>query len=191
MSTCGLLDRAQQAVGHLLSILVERRVHRGDDDVERGEAVVGEIERAVGHDVALDAGEDRTPTPSASSARMRAACASARRSSRPLAIASDWLWSVMAMYSSPASRAAAAIVRDVVLAVGLGGVHVEVAAQIGARSMRRGQRVAPAAASISPRISRSSGGIQSQAERRVDVFLGLAGDARVVGERGTGRIRSA
>ena len=33
------------------------------------------------------------------SARTRAACSSARRSSRPLAIASDLLWSVMAMYS--------------------------------------------------------------------------------------------
>ena len=32
-------------------------MHRGDDDVERGEAVVGQIERAVGLDVALDAGE--------------------------------------------------------------------------------------------------------------------------------------
>ena len=80
------------------------------------------------------------PSPSASSARMRAACASARRSSRPLAIASDWLWSVIAMYSRPASRAAAAIVRDVVLAVGLGGVHVQVAAQIGALDQAR-QRV--------------------------------------------------
>ena len=30
---------------------------RGDDDVELGEAVVGEIHRAVGPDVALDPGE--------------------------------------------------------------------------------------------------------------------------------------
>ena len=52
-----VLDRAQEAVGHLLAVLVERRVDRGDDDVERGEAVVGEIQRAVRPDVALDAGE--------------------------------------------------------------------------------------------------------------------------------------
>ena len=53
----GVLDRPQQPVGHLLTVLVERRVDRGDDDVERGQAVVGEIERAVGPDVALDAGQ--------------------------------------------------------------------------------------------------------------------------------------
>ena len=86
-----VLDGAQQAVGHLLPILVERGVHRGDHEVERGEAVVGEVERAVGLDVALDAGEQADAEPSASSARMRAACSSARRSSSPLAIASDWL----------------------------------------------------------------------------------------------------
>ena len=40
--------RAQQPVGHLRRVLVERRVNRGDDDIELGEAVVGEIHRAVG-----------------------------------------------------------------------------------------------------------------------------------------------
>ena len=38
-------------------VLRQRRVDRGDDDVERGEAVVGQIHAAVRQDVALDAGE--------------------------------------------------------------------------------------------------------------------------------------
>ena len=86
-----VLDRAQQPIGHLLAILIERRVDRGDDDVEGGQAVVGEVQRAVGPDVALDAGQQ----PHAGDCRRARgsvpACASARRSSRPLAIASDWL----------------------------------------------------------------------------------------------------
>ena len=53
------LERAQHPVGHLRLVLREVRVDRGDDDVELGEAVVGEIEPAVGEDVALDAGQQR------------------------------------------------------------------------------------------------------------------------------------
>ena len=64
MSTCGFSMRAQQAVGHLLAILVERRVHRRDDEVEGGEAVVGEIERAVGLMSHSMPASSRTPTPS-------------------------------------------------------------------------------------------------------------------------------
>ena len=52
-----VLDRAEQTVGHLLPVLAERGVDRDDHEVERGEAVVRQIERAVGLDVALDAGE--------------------------------------------------------------------------------------------------------------------------------------
>ena len=52
-----VLERAQQPVGHLLVILIERGVHRGDDEIERGEAVVGQVERAVRLDVAFDAGQ--------------------------------------------------------------------------------------------------------------------------------------
>ena len=51
------LDRAQDPVGHLARVLVERRVDRGDDDIELGQAVVGQVHGAVGPDVALDAGE--------------------------------------------------------------------------------------------------------------------------------------
>ena len=53
-----VLDRAQQPIGHLLLILIERGMHRGDDEVEGGEAVVGEVERAVRPDVAFDAREE-------------------------------------------------------------------------------------------------------------------------------------
>ena len=52
-----ILDRAQHAVGHLLAILIEGRVHRGDDEIESRQAVVGEVERAVRPDVAFDAGQ--------------------------------------------------------------------------------------------------------------------------------------
>ena len=69
--------------------------------------------------------------------------------------------------------------RDVVAAVGLGGVHVQVAAQVAALD-RGAAACRAAAASISPRFSRSSGGTQARPSACVDVLLGLAGDARVV-----------
>ncbi len=49
---------------------------------------------------------------------------------------------------------------EVVLPVGLGRVHVQVAAQIGGLDERGSRR--SAAASISPRCSRSSGGTQAR-----------------------------
>ena len=52
-----ILERAQQAVSHLPVILIERGVHRRHHEIERGEALVGEVERAVGLDVAFDAGQ--------------------------------------------------------------------------------------------------------------------------------------
>src|SRR5262245_42270078 len=52
-----VLERTKQTVGHLVALHAERRVDRCDDDVEGGEAVVREVHRAVGPDVALDAGE--------------------------------------------------------------------------------------------------------------------------------------
>ena len=63
-----VLDRAQQPIGHLLAILIERGMHRGDDEIEGGEAVVGQVERAVRPDVAFDAGEQ----PDAARPRRRA-----------------------------------------------------------------------------------------------------------------------
>ena len=74
------------------------------------------------------------------------------------------------MYSSPASRAASAIAAIVVLAVGLGAC-----ACAGRRADRRdrsgGAALRAAAASISPRASRSSGGIQARPSACVDLLL--------------------
>src|SRR5207247_6966384 len=53
-----VLDRSEQARGHLLAILSERRVNGRDDDVERREAVVGEIEGSVRFDVAFNTCEE-------------------------------------------------------------------------------------------------------------------------------------
>ena len=53
-----MFDRPQQAIRHLLPILVETGVHGCDDQVERREAVVGEIERSIGQDVAFNPGEE-------------------------------------------------------------------------------------------------------------------------------------
>ena len=50
-----VLGGTKQPVRHLLPILIERRVHGGDHDVERREALVVQIQRAVRLDVALDA----------------------------------------------------------------------------------------------------------------------------------------
>ena len=54
----GVGDRAEQPLGHLMAVLVERRVHRRHDEIEGGKTVVDEIEAAVGSDVALDPGEE-------------------------------------------------------------------------------------------------------------------------------------
>ena len=57
MSTCGCsMARSRRSV-ICCRVLAERGVHRDDHQVERGEAIVRQIERAIGLDVALDAGE--------------------------------------------------------------------------------------------------------------------------------------
>ena len=79
--------------------------------------------------------------------------------------------------------------RDVLLAVGLGRVHVQVAAQVRAVDQTwklpggGGVDLAPVFAKLrrNPR----------QAQRLVDAFLGLAGHRLVALRRGTGRTRSA
>src|ERR1019366_6789197 len=53
-----MLDRLDDAGGHLLLRLIEKRVDAGDDVVEAGESLVVEIERTVPEDVALRALED-------------------------------------------------------------------------------------------------------------------------------------
>ena len=70
--------------------MIEGRVHRGHDQIEGGEAVSRRDPGCRQADVASMPASSRTPwVPS--SLRTRAACSSARRSSRPLAIASAWL----------------------------------------------------------------------------------------------------
>ena len=54
----GILDGAQDAGGHLFAALLKARVDAGDDDVHLRQDFVVEVERAVGQDVDLDAGED-------------------------------------------------------------------------------------------------------------------------------------
>ena len=54
-----LSERAQQAISHLLRLLVEGRVNAGDDDIHLLHHGVGEIELAVGQDVDFNAGHDR------------------------------------------------------------------------------------------------------------------------------------
>ena len=61
------------------------------DDVELGQAVVGEVHRAVGADVALDAGEQREAVEPLADLANRAGVRERAASSRPLAIASAWL----------------------------------------------------------------------------------------------------
>ena len=53
----GVLDRGQDALGHLLLGDREGGVDAGDDPVELGEQLVGVVERAVEADVDLRAGE--------------------------------------------------------------------------------------------------------------------------------------
>ena len=85
------------------------------------------------------------------------------------------------MYSRPARARRDRHRLDVVAAVGRRGVHVQVAAEIGAVDQpRQGAR---SAASNSPRFSRSSGGIQAEAQRFVDVLLARAGDPLLVSSR--------
>ena len=127
------VERAQDAVGHLRLILREVRVHRGDDEIELGEAVVGEIEPAVGEDVALDAGEQRqsfeAAVQRAHAGRVleRATLVEAVGHGQRLAVVGDGDVLVAQAVRGGGHRL------EVVLAVGRGRVHVQVAAQIARR----------------------------------------------------------
>ena len=54
----GILDGAENAGGHLFAALLEARVDAGDHHVHLRQNFVVEVERAVGENVDLDAGED-------------------------------------------------------------------------------------------------------------------------------------
>ena len=147
---------------------------RGDDDVELGEAVVGEIHRAVGPDVALDAGEHGDAV-------------------EPLAQGADaaGLLERAPLVEPVGHRQRLAVIGDrdvgeagvaggarhrlgIGAAVGGGGVHVQIAAQIGEASRAR-QGAALGGldlAAVLAQLRRDEG----ESERPVDVLLGAAGD---------------
>ena len=175
------LERAQDAVGHLRLILREVRVHRRDDEIELGEAVVGEIEPAVGQDVALDAGEQRqalesaVQRPHAGRVLERAALVEAVGHRQRLAVVGDG----DVLMAEAVRRGGHRL--EVVPAVGGGRVHVQVAAQI-ADGDERGQRAGDRRLDFAAMLAQL-GLDPRHAERLVDAFLGLAGDLLVVVER--------
>ena len=150
----------------------------------------GEIETAVGQDVALDAGEQSQSLEAA----VERAHAGRMLECAPL-IQSVGHRQRLAVIGDGDVPMAHGVRRrghrlEVVAAVGLGRVHVQVAAQVGIRHQAAADgRARPPP--ISPRSSRSAGSIQRQPERGVDGFLRLTGEARVVCDRYTGRTRSA
>ena len=54
----GIFNRFDDALCHRFFFLLERAVDRDDDKIEFFKEVVGKVERAIGKDVAFDAGED-------------------------------------------------------------------------------------------------------------------------------------
>ena len=137
---------------------------RCDDDVELSEAVVGEIEPAIGQDVAFDSGEQReilesaVQRPDAGGVFERPSLVEAVGHRERLAVIGDG--DVLAAEAMRGLRHR----RQVVAAISLRRVHVQIATQIGQRDQCR-QRPARAA-STSPRFSRSSGSIQSMPSAR-------------------------
>ena len=79
--------------------MIHVAVHAADHQVEFRHRVVGEIHGAVFQDVALQAREDAQPQAVAVQLAHVRAKSTARASSSPLVMASDFEWSVMAMYS--------------------------------------------------------------------------------------------
>ena len=95
----GVAERAHDARGHLRARLLEARVHGGQHHVQLGQHLVGEVERAVGQDVALAAGQDADAEARLQRADGRAICARSSSTSRPPAIVVEREWSDTMMYS--------------------------------------------------------------------------------------------
>ena len=81
MSRCGLAIAAQHPPGHPRRVVLQPAVHRADHHVEPGQQLVVLVQRAVGEDVHLDAGED-AGSPSGSAALSAATTSSC--SAQPL-----------------------------------------------------------------------------------------------------------
>ena len=77
-----------QPIRHLRGFQIHVAVDAADHDVEFGQRVFGKIHRAVAADVALEARKDAERQPAAVQSRTCLANATARFSSRPLAMAS-------------------------------------------------------------------------------------------------------
>ncbi len=58
MRNCGHSSAREQTVGHFNGFQIHVAVHAADHQIQLGEGVGREVERAIFHDVTLDAGED-------------------------------------------------------------------------------------------------------------------------------------
>ena len=153
-------------------------MHRGDHDVELRQAVVGQVHRAVGADVALDAGQQRDAVQfvvQRAHGRRMGECATlveAVGHGQRLAVVGDGQIGQAGLARRQRHRA------NRVLAVGRGRVAVEVAAQVVAFHQQRQPPVARGLefAALLAQFGRNP----RQAERFVDAGFGVAGDACVV-----------
>ena len=138
----GVLDGAQHAGGHLFAALLKAGVDAGDHHVHLGQHFVVQVERAVGEDVDLDAGEDadaafHLPVDFADALNVfeRALLVEAIGHGQVFGVVGDGDVLVAAGQRGLGHLA------DGVVAVGGGGVHVHVALEVG-RLDEAGQLVA-------------------------------------------------
>ena len=95
----GVGERALDAAVISFRGLLEARVDGREDEVELAGNLVGEIERAVGEDVALAAGEDADRGWPGWSARICRTCSRSLSGERPPATVDDREWSETITYS--------------------------------------------------------------------------------------------
>ena len=142
------------------------------DDIERGQRLVGEVERAVSTDVALDAGEEREAVhlavdlPNPLGVRQRPLIIEAVGHGQRLRMVGDRDVFASLLAGAPRHR------QDVMAAVGFRRMHVDVAAQIGERDQPR-QRACLGGVDLSPQLAERRVD-EGEAQRCVQAFLGLA-----------------
>ncbi len=167
-------DGAQHARGNFRLFLPDCRVHRRDDEIELGEAFVGEIERAVRQDVAFDSGEHLNALDAlverADSRRMleRAPFVEAVGHGQRLAVIGNRDVAATGCASGEDHGL------ELVLPVGGGRVHVEVAAQVAVSNERRQRafRGRRDLAAVFAKFWRNP----RETERLVHAFFGLTGE---------------
>ena len=135
----GILDRLEQSLGHLSGLLIEDRVHAGDDDIQLREDIVGEIEIAIRQDVDFDASKDGNAVDvlvgGANSGDVfdRTFVVESVGEGQVLGVVSDGHVLIAARFGSLGH------LFDGIAPVGLDGVHVDVALQIGlGKQLREG-----------------------------------------------------